>query len=81
MTYRSIGSVCGLAVCGLALAGLAACGDKRDTTKMSKKLDDSPVAGASPAFSAAGWKAGDATSWEEHMRTRAQAQNEYSRVR
>jgi hypothetical protein len=32
------------------------------------------------AFTQPGWKAGDATSWEEHMRTRTQAgQNEYGR--
>ena len=31
-------------------------------------------------YTAAGWKAGDATSWEEQMRTRTQSgQNEYVR--
>jgi hypothetical protein len=65
----------------VACLGASGCADKRDTKAMSKKLDDSPVAGANPAYSTPGWKAGDATSWEEHMRTRAQGQNEYSKVR
>ena len=62
--------------------GLSACSDKRDTTAAAKKLDDSPVAGAQQAgYTASGWKVGDATSWEEHMRTRAQGQNEYTKTR
>jgi hypothetical protein len=60
---------------------LSACGEKRDTAAASRKVDDRAVSGANPAYTAAGWKAGDATSWEEHMRTRTQAQNEYSKTR
>jgi len=70
---------------GLALAAsvllVSACAEKRDTAASSRKLDDRAVAGANPAYTAPGWKAGDATSWQEHMRTRAQAQNEYSKTR
>ena len=70
-----------LVVAGIALAaGLAACSDKRDTTATTRKVDDSPIAGANAAYAAPGWKAGDATSWEEHMRTRAQGQNEYAKT-
>jgi hypothetical protein len=66
----------GPAVLALAL-GLAACGAKPDAASASRKADDSPNAGADAADTAPGWKAGDAAGWEEHMRTRAQNQNEY----
>ncbi|MBL8330182.1 MAG: hypothetical protein JNJ71_15180 [Rubrivivax sp.] len=56
---------------------LVACSDRRDTTSTTRKVDDSVIAGAQPGYHSPGWKAGDATSWEVHMRMRAQAQNEY----
>ncbi len=69
-----------LTVCVL----LAACGEKPQTAG-TRKADVDPMQGASkgvdPAYTAAGWKAGDATSWETQMKTRAQnGQNEYSRI-
>ena len=59
--------------------GLAACGEKPQAAS-TRKADAHPFEGAAGGHSAPGWKAGDATSWEQQMRTRAQAQNEYSRV-
>jgi hypothetical protein len=34
---------------------------------------------ANPAFKAPGWKDGDKTAWEEQLRKRNQAQNDYAR--
>ena len=65
---------------GLALAG---CGEKKQTmTGAGKKSDPAPwVVGSSanPAYTAPGWKAGDKAAWEEQMRQRNQAQNDYVR--
>jgi hypothetical protein len=69
------------AAAALCLTASLGCAEKRDTAAASKKIDASPVSGAQQGYTAAGWKVGDATSWEEHMRTRAQAQNEYSKTR
>ena len=69
-----------LAVAALALAG---CGEKKQTmTGAGKKSDPAPWvvgSGANPAFAAAGWKGGDKAAWEEQMRQRNQAQNDYVR--
>jgi hypothetical protein len=68
---------------GLVLAVLlGACAEKRDSasTSVSRKLDDSPTVGASAGYTVAGWKAGDAASWEEQIRTRTQGQNEYAKT-
>ena len=66
---------------GLVLAVLlGACAEKRDGTTTSRKLDDSPTVGASAGYTVAGWKAGDAASWEEQIRTRTQGQNEYAKT-
>ena len=75
MSRRTTTSLCLLA----ATLALAACGERREGGSV-RKSDASPTAGANPAYTAAGWKAGDAASWEQHMRTRAQAQNEYART-
>ena len=66
--------------CLAALAALAACTEKPQVA--SAKVDSAPTyAGTGVAsFTAAGWKPGDATSWEEQLRTRTQTgQNEYVR--
>lgn len=59
---------------------LTACGEK---TAGAVKKSDVPAfqgsAGAS-AYVDSGWKAGDQTSWEQHLRTRMQGQNEYARA-
>ena len=65
-----------------ACLGLAACSDKPQTAQGMQVNDAPPHAGASQAFTDAGWKAGDKTAWEQQLKTRAQAgQNEYNRVK
>lgn len=60
------------------VAGLSACTEKPQTVQ--KRVGAAAYAGTGGgAYTQPGWKAGDATSWESHMRTRAQAQNEYVR--
>ena len=67
----------------MAALALAGCGEKTQTmTGAAKKSDAAPwtsSGSANPAFAAAGWKAGDKASWEEQMRQRNQAQNDYVR--
>ena len=79
MTGRALVPV---ALIALTLA-LAACGEKPQTMDASaKKLDAQPWSvsdAANPAFKAAGWKAGDKTAWEDQIRQRNQAQNDYAR--
>ena len=58
---------------------MSACAEKAQTAA-TKKFDTKPWEGAQPAFTAAGWKAGDQASWEEQLKTRSQGQNEYSRA-
>ncbi|WP_409970330.1 hypothetical protein [Piscinibacter sp.] len=59
---------------------LAACGEKIQTTSSPKKADAKAWQGADDPFVAPGWQAGDRTSWENQLRTRNQAQNEYNKV-
>lgn len=59
---------------------LAACGQKPEAQATGRKADASPTTGASAAYTAGGWKVGDATSWDQHMRARTQQQNEYNRM-
>lgn len=61
------------------VALLAGCGEKVQTAA-TRKSDVAPYQGTSTAaYNAPGWKAGDQSSWEAQMRTRAQGQDEYSR--
>ena len=61
-------------------AGLAACGEPTTNAKAPKTADAKAWQGTSGPYAAAGWQAGDQTSWEEQMRTRARSQNEYAKV-
>ena len=70
-----------LAVCGVvALLALSACGERVQTTASgSEKKADAP--GWQPgnsAYLAPGWTPGDRTSWEAHLRNRAQGQNDFA---
>lgn len=66
----------GLALCLV----VGACGDKPQEMSKAKKSDVSAYQGATGTHTAAGWKAGDATSWETQLKARSQyGQNEYSR--
>ena len=73
----------GLFVGAVAVLALTACGEKKQTmTGAGKKSDAAPWvanSNANPAFAAAGWKGGDKAAWEEQMRQRNQAQNDYVR--
>lgn len=63
----------------LLAAGLAACSEQPQTAGTGKKADAKAWEGANNAYAAEGWKPGDEASWEQQMRKRAQAQNEYER--
>lgn len=80
---RSIvrGSGAALLSVGLGLA-LAGCAEKPQTAA-GKKSDAKAYAGSSgdAAFNAGNWKAGDQASWEQQIKARNQAQNEYARSR
>jgi hypothetical protein len=67
-----------LAAVTAAMFALSAC--EKPQTAQTRKSDTKAWTGADNAFAASGWKAGDQTSWEEQMRLRAQAQNEYTRT-
>ena len=62
-----------------ACLALAACGEKPQTSG-TRKADAAPSQGAVAAYSAPGWKAGDATSWEAQIKKRSDGQNEYTRT-
>jgi hypothetical protein len=68
-------------LCGIAAGGLvlAACAEREQTANL-RGSDTVAWQGVENPYAAPGWKAGDRTSWEEQIRTRAQAQNEYYRV-
>ncbi|MEP7296738.1 MAG: hypothetical protein ABI702_11165 [Burkholderiales bacterium] len=69
----------------LMLAALAACGEKAQVsdTAASRKSDEQAWAvskTAEPAFAARGWQSsGDKAAWEQQIRQRGQAQNDYAR--
>jgi hypothetical protein len=65
-----------------AVLGLGACGE-RDQVNQSpvRKADVKASMGANNPYVAAGWKPGDAASWEEQLNSRTQrGQNEYNRT-
>ena len=70
------------AFAGLLALALSACADPGGRPPgTGHAADAAPSSGTTqPVFAAGGWKAGDATSWNEQMRRRAQNQNEYGRV-
>ena len=68
-------------VVGLALvAGLAACTEQPQVAGKRTVSQAANTGTGNAAYTVPGWKAGDETSWEEHMRNRTQSgQNEYVR--
>lgn len=66
-----------------AVLTLAACGDRPQTLNTSGTKLDEPAWAASthavPAFAATGWKGSDKAAWEQQIRQRNQAQNDYVR--
>jgi hypothetical protein len=68
-----------LVVAALAFAGCA----EREQTASGIKSDAQPFEGTNrqPPFMAGGWKPGDRTSWEQHLKVRTQAgQNDYAKI-
>lgn len=63
----------------LSVAALTACGEKAQT--LGTKKDATAFSGASNAYVAQGWQAGDKNSWEQHLRARGQyGMNDHSRA-
>lgn len=58
---------------------LGACAEKEQTAQ-TRKTDAEPWTSSQSATIASGWTSGDKASWEEQLRKRAQAQNEYNRT-
>lgn len=59
---------------------LSACGETPQTQSVGKQ-DAAPYQGTGKAFVDGGWKQGDKTSWESHLKARTQnGQNDYSRI-
>ena len=66
----------------LALLALGACSQKPQTlTQTGAPASEAPWMGGKPAFTESGWKVGDQASWQREIDRRAQAQNEYVRMR
>ena len=65
----------------VAVAMLVACGDKPQTMGGAVRQDTAAFNGTGSPFVASGWKPGDKTSWESHLRARMQSsQNDYSKA-
>ncbi|MFZ2648466.1 MAG: hypothetical protein WA210_00035 [Burkholderiaceae bacterium] len=69
-----------LAAVSAAFLTLMACTEQPQTAG-TRKADSKAWEGTNNAFAASGWKAGDKEAWEEQIRNRAQAQNEYTRAK
>lgn len=69
---------------GLLLAAavlLSACGEKPQDLTGAKQDTAAYKGTGAAAFADPGWKPGDKTSWEQHLRARTQSgQNDYSRT-
>lgn len=66
-----------------ALLALTACGEKpQEMNAAGVKQDSAPYQGVgSSQYANTNWKAGDKTSWEQQLKTRAQyGQNDYTRM-
>jgi hypothetical protein len=69
-----------LALVSTAILAQAGCGEKAQTVTV-RKVDSKIWTGADNAFAAPGWKTGEQAAWEEQVRNRAQAQNDYARAK
>ena len=62
---------------------LAACGEQPQTLGTNSRTDKQAFdgTGVAPPYAAAGWKYGDKTAWEQHLKVRTQmGQNDYNKV-
>ncbi len=69
-------------VTAASLLALAGCESAQTQDASERKIDAPAWAksdGANPAYAASGFKPGDKTAWENQLRARAQAQNDYVR--
>jgi hypothetical protein len=70
------------ALCVLSALALAGCGDRPSERAGTTITGSAPSwQGPATAFTAPGWKVGDQGSWNQHMQTRTQGQNEFARIR
>jgi hypothetical protein len=68
-----------LLVASIFVLALSACGEKEQTAG-TRKADAKAWEKTQSAYVAPGWTPGDAASWEEQMRKRAQGQNDYAKA-
>ena len=71
------------AMIGATMVGLMAltgCGEKPQGMG-GVKSDTAPYQGTGMAYTLPGWKAGDKTSWEQQLKTRAQAQDDHAKAK
>ncbi|MEY4651457.1 MAG: hypothetical protein RI884_38 [Pseudomonadota bacterium] len=73
-----IGRIALLGTAMVGLMALAGCGEKPQGMG-GVKSDTAPYQGTGMAYTVPGWKAGDKTSWEQQLKTRAQAQNDHAK--
>ena len=71
-----------VAVCVVtgSMLALTACAEKPQQAA-TRKPDTQAWQASGSAYRADGWKEGDRSSWEEQLRTRAQGQNDYAKVK
>ena len=69
-----------LPLCLLMAGLLTACSAQPGSTVRKADTPAWQGVAGNQAYTAQGWKPGDAASWEKQMTNRAQAQNEYSRT-
>ena len=72
-----------VAMIGATMVGLMAltgCGEKPQGMG-GVKSDTAPYQGTGMAYALPGWKAGDKTSWEQQLKTRAQAQDDHAKAK
>jgi hypothetical protein len=79
MRQRACSALIVALIVGTALAA-AGCSDKPQQAGAKKVGQPAWAGAADPRFTVPGWKAGDAESWEQQLRQRAKAQNEYERT-
>jgi hypothetical protein len=63
-----------------ALLALAGCSESPQGLGGAKS-DVAPYQGTGMAYVVPGWKAGDKTSWEQQLKTRTQAQDDYAKAK
>lgn len=59
---------------------LAGCGEKPQELHAKPKVDDKPWQSGATPHAADGWKGGSQADWQQQIRSRTQAQNEYTRT-